>query len=253
MAAIAVFPFSENYNLADKSCEIKDCIITNDDKLIIRTTNINITFIEEDYIDSAKKPAKRIKKTIDMIISGEQYVLDKNVFKYIINIGCYSPSNYNQHNFRIQGCTSIFSGDLNCFPNTNGAKIPNPSYTINDITDCGFFEDYMQKLDNSKIKVNYNRSISVLYRNYGQKYDANIRLQENNLRQIEAKDTQIKQMQETINQLRKELADSKLAEKNAISKIQEDEFDKKIQPINEELKQLWVAIANMKSCNSGNF
>jgi hypothetical protein len=47
MSVIAVIPLSENYNVENKSCEIK--------------------------------------KAIDIIISGEQYVLDKNVFKNIIN------------------------------------------------------------------------------------------------------------------------------------------------------------------------
>lgn len=311
MSSFAVIPLSENYNVANKSCEIKDVIITTDDKLIIRTTNITITFIEEDYIDHTNKTAKRIKNTIDIIISGEQYLLDKNVFKYIINIGCYSPSNYNQHTFDIKDCTSILgntymiSKNLNSFydkifefnifntcPNTyhnpNGkvhAKIPNPSYTINDIIDCGVFEvDYIQKLDDAKRKVNYNSAISSLYRNYEQRYDADIRAKETHAKQIEEKDTLIKQqieakdtqittmkethakqieakdtqniqLQETINQLRKELSDCKLNEKATIAKIQEDEFDKKIQPINEELKQLWVAIVSMQSCKScsGNF
>ena len=97
----SIFAISETYNLAEKTCQIKDAIISRD-FIIIRTTNINITEKENTAVQLNPavrlNPAMRLNpshpseiksmpkiEVANINISGEKYMLEYPVF---INFYC---------------------------------------------------------------------------------------------------------------------------------------------------------------------
>jgi hypothetical protein len=274
-SVIAVFPYQEFYNLKDGICKIIDIIITKDNQLIIRTTEFYRKIITSD-------PSVKI--------TGDVYILNKNVFQIILKNGGIYSERYNCTSFapfrcstgRI--CSSVlgtapiiskhwesFSDRSNNFDMFNNEQVrasnvnnlysishqPNnnsvislDNYIIDDMVDCGSFEDnYINKLDSAKGYINRSSVITRLYKKYKALYDK---------AQLEKdKNDEIKYLLEIQyaenERLKKEL---KMMEEKYDSLVVDNELKIANKQSNEtanEIKKIWEAIALLQLSSNSNF
>lgn len=285
----SIFAISETYNLAEKTCQIKDAIISRD-FIIIRTTNINITEEENTAVplnpshpSGAKSMPVVVQKreVVNINISGEKYMLEHPVFinfyhnTNVVNLchGTIGPplrtgANILQDVFSELALIKHFASNkwtqfyceiynlkfsIAPSPPTNTSPIPNIKLVIDDILECGIFEaDYIDKLNASKKYVNRNSLLHNLYNQYRPKYDSH-------LREIQ----KIKNDTDTLQKARDDLKAAKVAnaelqqeiqritnEHVMLKAIEEEEFKTMV---NAEIKKIWETIALMQYKTSSNF
>lgn len=273
-SVIAVFPYQEFYNLKDGICKIIDIIITKDNQLIIRTTEYYKEIITSE-------PSLKI--------TGDVYILNKNVFQIILeNSGIYSER-YNCSSFAPfrcstgRTCSSVLgtapilskhwesfsdrSNNFDMFNNEqvrasnvnnlysishqpyNGAILLD-NYIIDDMVDCGSFEDnYINKLDSAKGYINKNDCITGLYKKYEALYDK-AKLEKDKNDEIKY----LLEIQYAENErLKKEL---KMMEEKYDSLVVDNELKIANKQSNEntnEIKKIWEAIALLQLSSNSNF
>jgi hypothetical protein len=282
----SIFAISETYNLAEKTCQIKDAIISRN-FIIIRTTNINIAEEENTAVPLNSSRPSGIKsmpvqkrEMANINISGEKYMLEHPVFinfyhnTNVVNL-CHGAIGRPLHtganilqdivselalikhfasNKWTQFCYEIYNLNFSTVPNpTNSSPIPNIKLIIDDIVKCGIFEtDYIDKLNASKKYVNRNTPLHNLYNQYRPKYDSH-------LREIQKKQSDTDALQNARDDLKAaKAANAELQQeiqriKNEhvmLKAIEEEEFKTMVTA---EIKKIWEAIALMQYKASSNF
>lgn len=265
----SIFAISETYNLAEKTCQIKDAIISRD-FIIIRTTNIHIT---EEKTAVLTNPIPVVPKKIANInISGEKYMLEHPVFinfyhntnvvnLFSNNIGSIlndvvSDLALIKHfasNKWTQFYCEIYNYKFNPVHQEWHQIMPNIKLTIDDIVECGVFEtDYIDKLDASKKYINRRGPLHNLYKQYRPKYDIHLReiqkIQSDMDAFTKARDD-LKIANAKNAQLQQEI--QKIQSEHAMSKvIEKEEFET---TVNAEIKKIWETIAIMQYKASSHF
>ena len=254
----SIFAISETYNLAEKTCQIKDAIISRD-FIIIRTTNINITEEENTAVPlNPSRPSGAKSMPVPKIvvaninISGEKYMLEHPVFinfyhnTNVVNLFDKSHHNILQNvvsdlaaikhfasNKWTQFYCEIYNYKFNSAYQELHQIMPNIKLVIDDILECGIFEtDYIDKLNASKKYVNRNSLLHNLYNQYRPKYDSHLR--------------EIQKIQSDMDALQKARDDLKAA--NA-EKLQ---LQKEIQKIKIDTDALQKAKDDLKASKAAN-
>lgn len=272
----SIFAISETYNLAQKTCQIKDAIISRD-FIIIRTTNINITEEEntavpvDPFVLSRSPQVASQKKVTNINISGEKYMLEHPVFinfyhnTNVVNLFDKSHCNILQNVVSDLAAIKHFASNkwIQFYCEIYNYKfksayqelqiMPNIKLTIDDIVECGIFEtDYIDKLNASKKYVNRSSPLYNLYNQYKPKYDTHLReLQriKNDTNALQKARDDLKIANTEKAQLQQEL--QRIKNEHAMSKvIERQEFETRV---NAEIQKIWETIALMQYKASSHF
>jgi hypothetical protein len=280
----SIFAISETYNLAEKTCQIKDAIISQN-FIIIRTTNINITEEENTAVPtnlsrpSGIKSMPVSKKVVANIhISGEKYMLEhpvfinfyhntnvvnlyhgtigsplrngtnilQDVFSELALIKHFASNKWSQFYCEIYNLNFSIASS----PPTNISPIPNIKLAIDDIVECGIFEtDYIDKLNASKKYVNRNSPLHNLYNQYRPKYDLHLRKIQSDMDELQKARDDLKASKAANVELQQEIQRIK-NEHVMLKAIEEEEFKTMV---NAEIKKIWETIALMQYKTSTHF